>query len=138
MFDYGEESDGTRRLIELLDVIQNDNKGKTFLIDELDRSFHPQMTKKFIETFFKATKDNDTQLLITTHESNLLDLQLLRQDEIWFVERDKDYASRLYSLDNFKVRYDKKIDKNYLEGRYGAVPLFKNFDLLLGDENENC
>lgn len=96
------------------------------------------MTKKFIETFFKVTKNRNTQLFITTHESNLLDLQLLRQDEIWFVERDNEYTSRLYSLDNFKVRYDKKIDKDYLEGRYGAIPIFKNFDLAVGDGNENC
>lgn len=138
MFEYGEESDGTRRLIELLDVIQNNNDNKIFLIDELDRSFHPQMTRKFIETFFKTSINKETQLFITTHESNLLDLQLLRQDEIWFIERNNEYVSRLYSLDNFKVRYDKKIDKDYLEGRYGAVPIFKDFGLLKGDIDEKC
>lgn len=136
MFEFGEESDGTRRLIELLDVIHNDNNGMTFLIDELDRSLHPQMTKKFVETFLKVTKNKNTQLFITTHESNLLDLQLLRRDEIWFVERDKNYTSTLKSLDNFKVRYDKKIEKDYLEGRYGAVPLFKDFSSYIGDTYE--
>lgn len=138
MFEYGEESDGTRRLIELLGVIHGDNDGKVFIIDELDRSLHPQMTKKFVETFFKLTKGKNTQLFITTHESSLLDLKLLRRDEIWFVERDKNYASKLYSLENFKVRYDKKVEKDYLEGRYGAVPVFKNFESFIGDLNEEC
>lgn len=138
MFEFGEESDGTRRLIELLDVIHNDKEDNIFLIDELDRSLHPQMTKKFVETFFKATKEKHTQLFITTHESNLLDLEFLRRDEVWFVERDQDYSSKLFSLENFKVRYDKKIDKAYLEGRYGAVPVFKDFDSYVGDKKEEC
>ena len=135
LFEFGDESDGTQRLIDLLGIIYDDTNDRTILIDELDRSLHPQMTKKFIETFFKLKKTHSNQLIITTHESSLLDLQLLRRDEIWFVERDKNYSSKLYSLENFKVRFDKKkIDKDYLEGQYGAVPVFKDFDSYLGDE----
>lgn len=132
LFEFGEESDGTKRLIELLSIFDNDNNNKIIFIDELDRSFHPQMTRKFVETFFKLTTNQFTQLIITTHESNLLDLQLLRRDEIWFVERDSNNRSKLYSLENFKVRYDKKVDKDYLDGRYGAVPVFKNFNSFVG------
>lgn len=133
-FTFGEESDGTRRLIELLNVIHGDHEGKTFIIDELDRSLHPQMTIKFVETFLKIAKKKDTQLIITTHESNLMDLKILRRDEIWFVERDhKLDESKLYSLEEFKVHNTKKVVNDYLIGRYGAVPIFKDFESYLGD-----
>lgn len=132
-FTFGEESDGTRRLIELLDIIYNDSKNRTVIIDELDRSLHPQMTIKFVETFLKYSKDLMTQLIITTHESNLMDLKLLRRDEIWFVERDMELnESKLYSLEKFKVHNTKRVAKDYLIGRYGAVPVFKDFDSYLG------
>ena len=68
----------------------------------------------------------DTQLIATTHDSYLMDLQFLRQDEYWFVEREPDHSSRLYSLDDFKERFDKKIDKEYRIGRYGAIPVFSS------------
>lgn len=128
-FTFGEESDGTKRLIELLDIIYNDSKNRTVIIDELDRSLHPQMTIKFVETFLKYSKDLMTQLIITTHESNLMDLKMLRRDEIWFVERDMELnESKLYSLEKFKVHNTKKVAKDYLIGRYGAVPVFKDFE----------
>lgn len=137
-FAFGEESDGTRRLIELLDIIYNDSKNRTVIIDELDRSLHPQMTIKFVETFLKYSKELLTQLIITTHESNLMDLKMLRRDEIWFVERDMELnESKLYSLEKFKVHNTKKVAKDYLIGRYGAVPVFKDFDSYLGESNAN-
>lgn len=132
LYEYGEESDGTQRLIELLEVILNDDEGKTFVMDELDRSLHPQMTKKFVETFFRFSKNLKTQLITTTHESNLMDLKLLRRDEIWFAERNDDYSTVLYPLEKFKTRYDTVVSKAYLSGRYGAVPVFKDFDYVWG------
>ena len=135
-YEYGEESDGTRRLIELLEIIMNDKGEKTFVVDELDRSLHPQMTKKFVETFFKASRNLKTQLITTTHESNLMDLELLRRDEIWFAERENDHSTSLYSLEKFKVRYDKVPSKDYLNGRYGAVPVFKEFEYVWGNVDE--
>lgn len=117
-------------------IIHDDNKEYTFLIDELDRSLHPQLTKKFVETFLSLTKRHKNQLIITTHESSLLDLNLLRRDEIWFIERDQNYSSKLFSLENFKVRYDKKVEKAYLDGRYGGVPVFKDFSSFVGMKNE--
>lgn len=129
-YEYGEESDGTQRLIELLDVILNDEDDKVFVIDELDRSLHPQMTIKFVETFLKFSKSKKTQLIITTHESNLMDLNILRRDEIWFAEKEKDNTTDLYPLEKFKIRYDKVVFKNYLAGRYGAVPVFKDFEYV--------
>ena len=67
------------------------------------------------------------QIIFTSHEDTIMDQNLFRRDEIWFVERDKDNASKIYSLDKFKERYDKKLNKAYLEGRYGAIPVFKEF-----------
>lgn len=131
-YEYGEESDGTQRLIELLDVILSDDEDKVFIIDELDRSLHPQMTIKFVETFLKFSAEKNTQLIITTHESNLMDLNILRRDEIWFAEKERDNSTNLYTLEKFKIRYDKVVAKDYLAGRYGAVPVFKDFEYVWG------
>ena len=133
-YEFGEESDGTRRLIELLAVILNDKEDMVFVVDELDRSFHPKMTIKFVETFLKLSKESNTQLIITTHESNLMDLKILRRDEIWLAERESDNTTTLFPFDKYKVRNDKVIDKDYLDGRYGAVPIFKDFDYIWGKE----
>lgn len=135
-YEYGEESDGTKRLIELMDVLLNDDGERVFIIDELDRSLHPQMTIKFVETFLKFSKKKRTQLVITTHESNLMDLNILRRDEIWFAEKEKDNTTHLYTLEAFKIRYDKVVSKGYLAGRYGAVPVFKDFEYVWGRDSE--
>ena len=68
------------------------------------------------------------QLLFTTHESSIMDQAIFRRDEIWFVERNAENASSIYSLDRFKERYDKVLSKAYLEGRDGAIPVFSTFD----------
>ena len=133
-YEYGEESDGTQRVIELLDVILNDDEDKVFVGDELDRSLHPQMTIKFVETFLKFPVEKATQMIITTHESNLMDLNILRGDEIWFAEKEQDNNTKLYTLEKFKIRYDKVVSKDYLAGRYGAVPAFKDFEYVWGKE----
>ena len=70
------------------------------------------------------------QLLFTTHESSIMDQSIFRRDEIWFIERNSDNASAIYSLDRFKERYDKVLSKAYLEGRYGAIPVFSTFDFV--------
>ncbi len=122
LFSPDEESDGTRRIIELISVLLSENN--TFIIDEIDRSLHPKLTYQFIKDFFELTKGQKIQLITTTHEDRLLDFNLLRQDEIWIIEKSKDGSSRLYSLDEYNVRFDQKVDKAYLEGRYGGVPYF--------------
>lgn len=132
-YEYGEESDGTQRLIELLAVILDDDEEKVFMIDELDRSLHPQMTIKFVETFLKFSAEKATQMIITTHESNLMDLNILRRDEIWFAEKEQDNSTILYTLEKFKIRYDKVVAKDYLAGRYGAVPVFQDFEYVWGE-----
>lgn len=136
MFDYTDESDGTKRLFDLIPIFYENGRGSLILIDEIDRSLHTNLTRKFLELFFKIVEDRECQLIATTHDSNLLDLELLRQDEIWFVERQPDHSSKVFSLNKFKERFDKKIDKEYLLGRYGAIPVFDDDFVLENDYEE--
>ncbi|MCQ2081297.1 MAG: ATP-binding protein [Lachnospiraceae bacterium] len=130
MFDYNDESDGTKRLFDLIPLFYENRKVSLILIDEIDRSLHTNLTRKFLELFYEVVAEKECQIIATTHDSNLLDLELLRQDEIWFVERQEDHSSKVFSLNRFKERFDKKIDKEYLIGRYGAIPVFDdNFTL---------
>lgn len=122
-FDLGEESDGTIRILDLLEVLLS-GKGKTYVIDELDRCLHPSLTCKFVEIFLALAEQKDIQLIVTTHESRLMNLDLLRRDEIWFVNKRKTGETDIYSLEEYKARFDSNIDKAYLEGRYGGTPVF--------------
>lgn len=124
LYSLGEESDGTVRLVEIFDILACGNE-KVFVVDEIDRSLHPNLTQNFIKEYLQ--KENSGQLIVTTHEDRLLDLEMLRRDEIWFVEKQEDGNSNLYSLEKFKERFDKDILKAYLEGRYGSIPEFKLF-----------
>ncbi len=124
-FNLGDESEGTIRLMDLYDILaSNNNVNKVYCIDELDRSLHPNLTFKFIKEFLE--KEGQSQLIITTHEDRILELDLLRRDEVWFVEKDDLGISKISSLEEFKVRFDVDINKAYLDGRYGSVPKFKN------------
>ncbi len=131
LFEYQDESDGTQRLFDLIPLFYEHNGNRAIFIDEIDRSLHTNLTRKFLEKFYKLTEGDTSQIIATTHDSNLLDLELLRQDEIWFVKRMKDHSSRIYSLNHFRERYDKIIDKEYLLGRYDAIPVFDE-DILEG------
>ena len=120
-FELFEESDGTQRLFDLFPVLYG-IKDRVFVIDELERSLHPNLVRLFIENFLET--DNRSQLIFTTHESTLLDLTLLRRDEVWLVEKSQSGASEAYSLEEFKPRHDLDIRKGYLQGRFGAIPVF--------------
>ncbi len=134
-FDLTDESDGTRRLLDLIPTLHDlQNYEVTYVIDEIDRSLHPMLVHKFIEFFLQACTAAQRQIIVTTHESSLLDLDLLRRDEIWFAEKDQNGASHLYSLVDFKVRKDLEIRKGYLQGRFGAVPFLGNLDRLMKTE----
>lgn len=136
-FSINEESEGTIRLLDLAEVLLTKERNKVFVIDELDRCLHPQITIKFINLFLEKAKTNNNQLIVTTHESRLLDFEILRRDEIWFVEKNNG-ESKMFSFEEFNERFDKKIDKAYLDGRYGGVPIFNNiFPMeLIEDENK--
>lgn len=126
-FDFAEESDGTKRLFDLIDMLLTKRPDTLFVVDEFERSLHPKLTEHFLKLFMEAHRGGRTQLLFTTHEDTIMSQELFRRDEIWFVERDARNASKLYSLDRFKERYDTKLSKAYLEGRYGAIPVFEQF-----------
>lgn len=139
-FDLSEESDGTKRLLDFLPMIlflTEYEEQSIFIIDEIDRSIHPALLKTLIENLMKNPKLSG-QLIFTTHESNLLDLNIFRQDEIWFAEKDKKGASHFYSLSDFKPRHDLDIEKGYFQGRFGGIPflgdLQKLNELLNGEE----
>ena len=132
-FSFSEESDGTKRLFDLIDMLLTDCPDTTFVVDELERSLHPKLTEHFLKLFMEAHESVRMQLVFTTHEDTIMDQSLFRRDEIWFVERDADNASKIYSLDRFKERYDKKLSKAYLEGRYGAIPVFRQFSFRKGE-----
>jgi AAA15 family ATPase/GTPase len=128
----GEESDGSRRLLHLLPALYRiATESRVFVIDELERSMHPMLARKFIEFFLKAVPATGSQLIFTTHESTLLDLDLMRRDGIWFAEKDQKGATHLYSLADFKVRNDLRVEKGYLAGRFGAIPFLGGIDHLI-------
>ncbi|WP_043586875.1 AAA family ATPase [Geminisphaera colitermitum] len=123
-FRMNEISDGTLRLTHLLPALHLlRNRSAIFVIDEIDRSLHPLLSKSFVRAFLNECTATGGQLIFTTHDTAFLDLDLLRRDEIWFAEKSTETgATSLYSLSDYKVRTDLKIDKAYLEGRFRAVP----------------
>ena len=141
-FRMSEESDGTRRLIDLLPAflrLIHQQSPVTFVIDEIDRSMHSHLTRKLIEEFLSSRGENPGyQLLFTTHDTTILDQDLLRQDEIWILERKDDGATELSSLSDFEnTRYDLDIRKRYLQGRFGGVPYIAENPARYGEAKEN-
>ncbi|HOE39137.1 MAG TPA: ATP-binding protein [Bacteroidales bacterium] len=134
-----QESAGTNKVFNIsgpiFDVLQ---KGGVLVIDELDSSLHPLMTLA-ITRLFNSKKDNskNAQLIFTTHDTNLFSYGKYRRDQIYFVEKDKYGASDLYSLveyreeDGKKVRKDRSFEKDYIQGRYGAVPYIGDFSKII-------
>lgn len=126
LFDLEEESDGTIRLLDVIPAFRNVIASpKVFIIDEIERSIHPLLIKELVKKF-SLDEDTKGQLIFTTHESNLLDQKIFRQDEIWFAEKNKNGATDLYSLSEFKEHKTIDIRKGYLNGRYGSIPFLAN------------
>lgn len=122
-----QESEGTKKLLYLLgpwfDTLQN---GKVLLVDELDSRLHSHLTLRLID-FFHKFNTNHAQLICAVHDISLLNKETFRRDQIWFVEKNQFGASELVSLGDFKtdkVRNKSAFDKNYLDGKYGAIPYF--------------
>ena len=125
-FNLVHESDGTNRLIDYIlpfYVILNTNA--VFIIDEIERSIHPMMIKEIV-TKLALDENMKGQLIFSTHESNLLDQNILRPDEIWFAQKDCDGSSKLYSLSDFKIHNTISIENGYLKGRFGGIPFLGN------------
>ncbi|OCQ92517.1 hypothetical protein AMR42_07765 [Limnothrix sp. PR1529] len=140
-FPVDKESDGTRRLIDLLPalfLLQEDAE-RVFFIDELDRCLHPLLSRQFLKYSLECC-DGETrrsQLIFTTHDTNLLDADILRRDEVWLVEKDSRGSSAIYSLVEFKIT-SAQLQKGYLNGRFGAIPFFGSLHSLgwISSENE--
>lgn len=122
------ESEGTRKLFALSGPVINAlQTGRILIIDELDARLHPLMTSELICLFNSAqTNPHHAQLIFTTHDTNLLGSDLFRRDQIWFVEKDRQGGTDLYSLAEFKVRNDASFERDYVKGRYGAIPMLKD------------
>ncbi len=128
LHDLTEESNGTRRLIELCSILVSHSQDRVFVVDELDCRLHPLVSKRFIEMFFEnSSSSNDVQLIISTHETRLMTTDLFRLDEIWLVDRNDNGCSYLHNAaDSMKVPYHKRLDKIYLvDQAMGGVPHFK-------------
>ena len=125
VFSLNEESDGTVRLLDLIEILLSDDQEKIYIIDEINRRFHPLLTQKFVEEYLKLAETRNIQLIVTTHESKIMDLDLLRKDEIGFVDKDIMGESTFFTMDTFGERFDKKVCLAYFKGEYGAIPRFK-------------
>lgn len=131
-----EESVGTQIVFYFIPfIVEALKEGKVIIVDELDRSLHPYLTEMIINMFTKKELNkSNAQLIFNTYDINLLKLNILRRDQIWFTEKDNNTAScDLYSLSDFSVRKDENYEKGYMLGRYGAVPFIKN-DFNLWEE----
>ncbi|WP_305177710.1 AAA family ATPase [Faecalibaculum rodentium] len=131
-FTLADESEGTIRILDLLDVLLSEEE-KVFVIDELDRCLHPNLVYRFVKLFLRKAGCR-SQLICTTHESALLDFDLVRRDEIWFINKNREGNSHLYSMEEYNERFDKVIEKAYREGRYGGVPVFHSVFPFEGEE----
>lgn len=129
------ESEGTQKLVAmsgpLIDTLEN---SYVLLIDEFDARLHPIISKNIIKLFnCSEANDKNAQLIVATHDTNLLDHDLLRRDQVWFVERDYFGASHITSLVEYKgVRNDASFEKDYIVGKYGAIPVLGNIKRIFG------
>jgi uncharacterized protein len=133
--EFGQESTGTQALVRLLpNVLQLLESGGLLVVDELN-SLHPMLALALIRLFQDPKRNpNGTQLLFNTHDSSLLgnllsDPPPLRRDQVWLTEKDKEGASHLYPLTDYKPRVAENLQRGYLQGRYGAVPFLGDFAL---------
>lgn len=129
ILNMAEESEGTRSYFKLICVVKKIlDEGTLFVIDDMDSYLHPLLTKHLVSLFNSVEfNPNGAQLIFTSHNTNLLDLDVLRRDQIWFTEKNElTAATDLFSLQAFSIRKDAKLEKGYLIGRYGAVPFIKH------------
>ena len=136
------ESNGTRKMFHLFDFFMDALKlGMVLLVDELDAKLHPLLTRYIINLFHNSqTNIGNGQLIYSTHDTVNLNKETFRRDEIWFAEKDKDGISEIYALSDYileddknagkKVRNDATYNKDYLTGRYGAIPVLEEFDII--------
>ena len=134
--NFTDESSGTKVLFAFAPFLKRAfERTKVIVVDELERSMHPALVEFIVKLFNnKEINKANSQLIFTTHATNLLDLELLRRDQIWFTEKNPETGvSDLYPLDSFSVRKEENIQRGYINGRYGAIPFIRDIDLWLED-----
>jgi len=129
--EYPEESLGTQRLFAFAGPIINVLKeGSVLVVDELDGSLHPMIVRFLLSIINSPTHNsNGAQLIFTTHDTTIMNIEIFRRDQIWFVEKDPAHATNLYPLTDFSPRANEALGKGYLMGRYGAIPFINDLEL---------
>ena len=123
---FSGESDGTRRLIDYMPLFYAIlHQPRVYVVDEIERSIHPLLIKNIIQKISER-ETMQGQLIFTTHESCLLDQDIFRPDEIWFVQKDVEQATQLYPLSDYNIHKTANIENGYLNGRYGGIPFLAN------------
>lgn len=126
------ESEGSKKMFEVSPLILDAlNENRVLIMDEFDARFHPLLTRRIVE-LFNSKSNKGSQFIFATHDTNLLNAKLLRRDQICFVEKDKYGGSHFYSLVDFKgVRNDASFEKDYVSGKYGAIPFLGDFNSII-------
>ncbi len=133
LFDLQQESTGTLRFLAYVqNIIEMIEDGGVFIVDEMSARLHPLLTKLIVD-IFSSSQNKKAQLIFTTHDISLLNYNQFRRDEIIFVDKNERGESTLYALSDLKVREDATFSKDYLQGKYGAIPIF-NYDEIIGGE----
>lgn len=127
VFEFQDESEGTQRLFAfagpLFEIFRD---GRVLCVDELDRSLHTLLVRQLVSMFHDPSiNTGGAQLIFTTHDTALLDADILRRDQIWFTEKNSDQSSQLYPLTDFSARKNEAFEKGYLAGRYGGIPILQ-------------
>ena len=123
--ELSDESDGTRKLMSIAPAIESVlNKGGVLIIDEIEKELHPMLVDFVVAKFqSKQSNPNGAQLIFTTHNTELMNMEILRKDQLYFADKSsEDGTSELYSISEFGTRTTDNIRKGYLLGKYGATP----------------
>jgi len=137
-FNLVEESDGTRRLLDILPAtfaMNSSNSDTIYIIDEMERSLHPELVRELLKEILRSRKpESRSQLIFTTHNVMLMDQSLFRRDALWICDKDEKQSTRMHSIGDYKnVRIDTDIRKAYLNGSFGGLPT--NFSDETSDES---
>ncbi len=131
-FDLSQESTGTLRFLAYIqNIIEMISGGGVFIVDEMSARLHPLLTKMIVDIFC-SSQNKKAQLIFTTHDISLLNSNQFRRDEVVFVDKNERGESSLYALSDLKVREDATFNKDYLQGKYGAIPIF-NYEDIMGE-----
>lgn len=133
LFNLSQESTGTLRFLAYIqNIIEMISNGGVFIVDEMSARLHPLLTKLIVDIFC-SSQNKKAQLIFTTHDISLLNNNQFRRDEVVFIDKNERGESGLYALSDLKVREDATFNKDYLQGKYGAIPIF-NYDDIMGGE----